>query len=209
MPTPEAITRLLATMAHELAWLAIGWHVAILGALAALVLGRRPSRRTACVLLAAPLASVALASVAYGNAFNAISFSALALLLAVVGGGLADARASRGPTWTVVAGWAAMAFGLAYPHFVEGSWVRVLAAAPLGVVPCPTLAFVAGATIVAGGFGSLVVPAALALWVAFYAWFGVARLGVTLDLGLAVAFLGLLGVLRIRESSRLRAGFSS
>lgn len=209
MPTPEAITRLLATMAHELAWLAIAWHVAILGALAALLAGWRPSRRTACILLAAPVLSVALTSIAYGNAFNAISFAILAVVLTVVGGGLADTRAQPGPRWTLVAGCAAIAFGLAYPHFVEGSWIRVVAAAPLGVVPCPTLALVAGGAIVAGGLGSRAVPAVLALWIAFYAWFGVARLGVTLDLGLAVPFFGLLGVLRIRESSRLRAGFSS
>lgn len=148
------------------------------------------------------------AAALYGNAFNAISFAILAIALAVVAGRADNSRVARGPAWTLMVGGAAIGFGLVYPHFVEGSWVRVLAAAPVGIVPCPTLAMVAGIAIIAGGFGSRVVPAVLALWVAFYAWFGVVRLGVTLDVGLGVAFLGLLGVLRIRESFRPRAGFS-
>ena len=194
MPTAQAITQVLATAANELAWVAMAWHVVILGALIAIVRGWRPSSRVACILLTAPIMSVAVASIAYGNVFNAISFGLLAFMLAVVGERLPQPHVERGPTWAVVAGCALLVFGLAYPHFVVGSWVRAIAAAPVGVVPCPTLAFVAGAVIVAGGFGSRVVPLILALWVGFYSWFGVRQLGVTLDLGLGMALVGLVAV---------------
>jgi hypothetical protein len=194
MPTPEEITRVLAIMASELAWLAIAWHVVIAGALAAILRGWRPSSRIASILMTAPIMSVALASIAYGNVFNALSFGLLAFVLAVLAGGLTQRQIERGPTWSLFVGGAVMAFGLGYPHFVEGSWVRVIAAAPVGVVPCPTLAFVAGAVIVAGGFASRAIPLLLVIWVGFYSWFGVRQLGVTLDLGLGVALLGLVAV---------------
>lgn len=194
MPTAEAITRVLAAMGTELAWLAIAWHVAIALASIALLRGWRPSPRISCVLLSAPIMSVAVASFVYGNVFNAISFGLLAFVLAVLGEGLTHRHLERGPAWSMWTGIALIAFGLLYPHFVEGPWPRVLAAAPVGVVPCPTIAFVAGAVILAGGFGSRVIPSVLAVWVAFYAWFGISQLGVTLDLGLLVALLGLVAV---------------
>ena len=107
----------------------------------------------------------------------------------------------RGPAWSVLTGAAVMVFGLAYPHFVTGSWLRILAAAPIGIVPCPTLAFVAGAVILAGGFASRAIPLVLVLWVGFYAWFGVRQLGVTLDLGLVAALLGLIAVFVRNDAS--------
>ena len=195
MPTPEQITRLLATMASALAPLAIAWHVAIAAALIAVARGWRPSPRFACILLVAPLISVAFASFVYGNAFNASSFLLLALLVAVLGEGLTHSRVERGPSWSTWLGIAAMTFGLVYPHFVDGPWYRVLAAAPIGVVPCPTLAFVAGAALLAGGFASRAIPALLAVWVAFYAWFGIVQLGVLLDVGLLGALFGLVATL--------------
>ncbi|HET9992288.1 MAG TPA: hypothetical protein VFQ65_27340 [Kofleriaceae bacterium] len=182
-------------MANELALVAIAWHVVIALALVVMLRGWRPSARVTCVVLTAPILSVGLASLAYGNAFNAISFMLLALVLAVLGDGLMAPHGGRGPSWTTWAGVAAMAFGLVYPHFVDGPWYRVLAAAPLGVVPCPTLSFVGGAVIVAGGFGSRAIPLVLAVWVAFYALFGIVQLGVTLDVGLLVAMVGLVAVL--------------
>lgn len=202
MPTADAITSLLAMMATELAWLAIAWHVVAAGAAIALVRGWRPSPRVACILLTAPIMSVAVASFAYGNLFNAISFAVLAVVLAVLGDGLTQPRVVRGPAWTAWLGVASIAFGLVYPHFVAGSWLRAFAAAPVGVVPCPTIAVVAGAVILAGGFGSRAIPAVLATWVAFYAWFGIGKLGVMLDVGLLVALLGLVAVLADMATNR-------
>lgn len=202
MPAAEDITRLLATMANELALVAIAWHVVIAGALIAIVRGWRPSSRVACILLTAPIMSVGLASLAYGNLFNAISFGLLACLLAVLGKGLTQQHVGRGPAWSMWTGIALIVFGLVYPHFVDGPWYRILAAAPIGVVPCPTLAFVCGAVMLADGFASRAIPVVLAVWVAFYARIGILELGVTLDFGLAVALLGLVAVLVHNEAPR-------
>lgn len=195
MPAAEVITGTLATMANQLALVAIAWHLVIAAALIAVLRGWRPSARVTCIVLTAPILSVGLASLAYGNTFNAISFMLLALVLAVLGDGLTALHVARGPSWSTWLGVAAMAFGIVYPHFVDGPWYRALAVAPLGVVPCPTLSFVAGAVIVAGGFGSRAIPLVLAVWVAFYALFGIVQLGVTLDVGLLVAMVGLVAVL--------------
>ena len=53
----------------------------------------------------------------------------------------------------LAAGAAMMALGWAYPEFVDRpfGW---LYGSPLGILPCPTLAFLIGATLLLGGLGS-------------------------------------------------------
>ena len=196
MPSALQLTRQLAEIANQLGPIAIAWHVATAVALVALARGWRPSARTACLLLSAPLASVAAASLQFGNLFNAASFALLALAFGIVGEGDAMktryvVRATRADT---VLGAALIAFAACYPHFVTGGWLRVLAAAPVGLLPCPTLALVAGFALLAGGFGSRVLPALLGLWAAFYAYVGMVRFGVLLDAGLLFAVLGSLAL---------------
>jgi hypothetical protein len=74
------------------------------------------------------------------------------------------------------------------------------------VVPCPTLLVLSGFTVLAGGHGSRAVPAVLAGWSAFYAGFGIARLGVWLDLSLivAVAALTVVALRGVRRRERPR-----
>jgi hypothetical protein len=193
MPNGDAISTLLATMTHQLAPLAIAWHVMLVLVLAAIVAGWRPSRRVAAVLLVTPVMSVGLVALIYGNVFNAASFLVLALLLGVLGDGLAPARAQLRGSWL---GAALIAYGVVYPHFVAGAWYRALVMAPIGVVPCPTLALVCGVTLVAGGFSSRAIPLALGVWTAFYALFGVTVLGVGIDVGLLAGALGMFALLR-------------
>jgi hypothetical protein len=178
-------------MADELSWLAIGWHVAILAIVAALIAGWRPSPRAGLLLLAAPALSVAIGAFVYGNPFNGVSFGLLAVLLAALGSAPRNLQARLGPAWAVALGSALILYGWCYPHFNTVPWHRTLYAAPVGVVPCPTLAIIAGFTLAAAGFGSRAFPALLAVWSAFYAVFGIFRLGVVLDAGLFVAAVGL------------------
>jgi hypothetical protein len=107
--------------------------------------------------------------------------------------------------WQRRAGYGLLAFAWLYPHFLEpGSLLAYAYAAPMGVVPCPTLALVLGSTLLA--------QAAVPRWLArvlagagiFYGTFGVLRLGVAID---AVLLLGALLVLACsmrqpRDSSR-------
>lgn len=55
-------------------------------------------------------------------------------------------------------------------------------------------AALAGFTLLAGGFGSRAAAALVAAWCAFYALFGVFRLGVVIDAGLFAAAAGLLAL---------------
>jgi hypothetical protein len=189
MPSSEEILRLTAAMAGDLRWLAIAWHLTIVIAAAAIIAGWRPRAPLGLALLVAPAASVSIAALAYGNPFNGISFGLLAIVFVVLAATLPRALAMSA-SWSVSLGIALILYGTCYPHFVDGPWYRTLYAAPVGVIPCPTLAVLAGFTLLAGGFSARA-TVVLTVWVTFYAIFGIFRLGVMLDAGLLVAAAGL------------------
>jgi len=83
-------------------------------------------------------------------------------------------------------------FGWVYPHFLEVPTLAYLVAAPVGVVPCPTLALVGGLALLFGGLQSRAVSGILGAASLFYALFGDLRLGVWMDLGLLVGAIALL-----------------
>lgn len=115
-----------------------------------------------------------------------------------------------GAPWTAVAGAALFAFAWTYPHFLEGrAWTAYLYAAPVGLVPCPTLALLASLVLLGDGIDRRVAGVVAGL-AAFYGAFGVLRLGVRLDLGLlagaaAVAALAL----RLDASALARSRIST
>ena len=186
MPTPYEILAGLTEVANRWIALAIAWHIALAIALAAVALGWRPTHRTASLLITLLPASVAVASLAHGNPFNGIVFAATTVALLALA-----ARDRRGPVaavprWSTWGGLALVAFGWVYPHFLTGSPVQYLYAAPVGLVPCPTLSVAIGLALLAGGGGRRAWRLTLAGVGLFYALFGAARLGVLLDLGLLV-----------------------
>lgn len=187
----EQILRTLASIATDLSTLAVAWHLAIAAVLLALWAGWRPSLRIGLALITAPLVSVAIVAFYYGNSFDAVSFGLLALFVLAMAAKAPALPATSLAPWSTTLGTILIAFGAVYPQFVEGAWYRALYAAPVGLVPSPTLAVVAGFTLLAGGFTGLAVTGVLAAWTAFYALFGVARLGVILDTGLILGALGL------------------
>lgn len=189
MPITDQILEALSTITDELTWLALGWPVAILIIAVALVAGWRPQLRTLGLLITAPVLSVFVVSISFASLFNAATFG----LLAVVCTKLTRDRTERiqpggWQLWTAVA---LIAFGFVYPHFVDGAWYRSLYASPVGLVPCPTLAVVAGFALLARRSRMRALLAVLAVWTAFYALFGMFRLGVWLDIGLVVAMFAL------------------
>jgi hypothetical protein len=187
MPSPEAILSGLAAIANEWRWLAIGWHV-WLAILAGLIGGGwRLSVRTAAWLLIAPVASVAIVAWLSGNPFNGLTFVALAAAL-----GRESFRGSNvpvclaSPAW-VARGAAVVGFGAVYPHFLQtDSPAAYIVASPFGLLPCPTLSVVIGATLVFANLGSRRWNALLLAAGALYGAIGVFRLGVALDWGLFV-----------------------
>ncbi len=191
MPTSEQILLGLTAVANDWVVVSVAWHVAIAVALVAILAGWRPSRRLAPILIAALPASAAVVAVASGNPFNGIVLATTTLALVIAGGNKLEAPA---PTWARVTGLALIAFGWTYPHFMQGDTVTYLYAAPVGLVPCPTLSMAIGLALF-GNVGGTVWRRVLAGAGVFYAVFGMFRLGVLLDLGL------LLGAVAIAASS--------
>lgn len=190
MPSATDILAQLTTAANEMMPLALAWHVLIALVAAAMLGGWRPPDRHAAWLLIGPALSVCFVWIAYEGWFNAVSFGLLASALAL----LTPRRGAwrvRGSTWSLALGCALTLYGFVYPHFVEGAWYRTLYAAPVGVAPCPTLAILAGFALVTGAGESRRTPVVLAVWTAFYAAYGILKLGVILDVGLVVATVGL------------------
>lgn len=190
MPAASTILEQLFAIANAHPQLGIAWHVAIL--VAAIGLARGLATRRAAALAVLPLISVSLISASHDAWFNAISFGVLAGAIgyAILAHELAPRWRTSVPSWSTALGVMLLGFGIVYPHFTS-PWYRAIYASPIGVVPCPTLAVVAGYVLIAGGFGSRIVPALLALATAFYGVFGVLRLGVHLDVVLLAGTVGL------------------
>jgi hypothetical protein len=205
MPSPPEILDGLRRAANQAIWVAALWHALALVALVALVVGWRPSRRTAGALLAAPVASAAVVAFAYGNPFNGTLLALLALVFVALGSRLGGERAGSASMAATAAGVVMIALGWLYPHFLEGpSPLVYLVAAPTGVVPCTTLSLVIGFALLAGGLRSRAWALALAAAGLFYGVVGVARLGVGLDVGLAAGAAALV-VVALRPAARHRA----
>jgi len=188
MLAPPELLAQLEHLSNSLAPLAIAWHLVIGAALLSLFGNWRPSERTFAWGLSALALSVAISAALVANPFNAISFTILAAVLAVT------RRAGIMPTSPSKQRWVAAAlivYGGLYPHFLHAPAIAYVAAAPVGVIPCPTLAMLAGLALLAN-VQSRSVLLALAVWSLVYGAIGLLWLGVLLDLGLTVAFGALL-----------------
>ena len=197
MPTPDSILAGLAAIANGGVVVAVLWHVVIAAVVAAVMAGWRPPQRVARVLLAAPLASVSAFAFAFDNPFNGSVFAAGAVGLVVLGGFARSQRVVGAGAMASTMGIASIAFGAFYPHFLDASPLAYTYSAPVGLIPCPTLALAVGFALLGDGLGSRAWTLALAILGLFYGLFGVLRLGVYLDVGLVVG-ASALGVLALR-----------
>ena len=205
MPASSAILEQLTRATNELTALAIAWHFVAVIVGVAMICRWQPRASYAPLPLVAPVVSVFMVSLGYGNWFNAASFFVLAVALTFASVDLVEPARVHAPRWRSVLGIGLVVYGIAYPHFVDGAWYRSLYAAPVGVLPCPTLAMIAGYTLVTGGHETRAVPAVLAVWTAFYAAFGIAKLGVLLDIGLVAATFGLVALALQNDHARRHA----
>jgi hypothetical protein len=205
MPTSQQILDGLAAIANSRRALAVLWHVAFGVGISAFLLGWRPRRQLAGVLLALPLVSVSALAWLTGNPFNGTVFLLLAAALAWQAIRLPQARVGTGGTWLLAAGTLLTAFGWIYPHFLEtDTWTTYLYAAPLGLVPCPTLSALVGMAMIFDGLGSRGWPMTLASVGAIYGLIGWLRLGVTIDLVL-LAGAAVLGIAAFRAERSVQA----
>jgi len=204
MPSAERILSGLSQVSNDAAPLAMAWHAILFLAITALLLGWRPSRRTAACLSTIPLASVSALAFAFGNAFNGVVFAGLFAALSILGARLGTQRVELSGSYVAALGGMLIAFAWTYPHFLRTSSALVhFVAAPLGLVPCPSLALVIGFALLARGFGARAWPAIVAAAGAFYGLFGAAVLGVHIDLVLLLGAVALGAVALVPRESRL------
>jgi hypothetical protein len=207
VPTPAEILVGLGAIANDAILVAILWHVILALFIFAAALGSRPSRRTIAVLIALLPASVAAIAFIYGNPFNGVVLTATACALVVLG--ISEPMGPAASRWWQWSGAAILAYGWVYPHFVVEPPLVYLVAAPVGLVPCPSLAVAIGLALLSGA-GNRAWRWTLGAVAAAFALFGALRLGVILDLGLLAAALVLAASTLQRASSPSRiTAFSS
>jgi hypothetical protein len=194
MPSTQEILLGLSSVANQWRHVAIAWHAAVGAWLLAILGGWRPSTRVTAYVLVSPLVSVMIAAFASGNVVNGMMFGVLSFVL-----GSSAGRFSREPirmTSPVIAIPAVLliAFGWGYPHFLEtDQWTEYAYAAPLGLLPCPTLSAVTGLSMVCSEFRSRVWAFTLAAAGVLYGAIGVFVLGVTLDYVLLAGAIAAVG----------------
>lgn len=197
MPSADAILASATTIANEWRTVAIAWHVVLAVLLTAVFCGWRPSSRVSACVLSVPLLSVSIAAWVWGNPFNGTVFAALSVFLLAVASRLSKDPVRFGAPILAIPGALLIAFGWGYPHFLETDrWMTYAYAAPLGVLPCPTLSAVIGATLILGLLGSVTWSITLAAAGLVYGVLGVFALGVQLDYALLAGALMLVGALR-------------
>ena len=200
MPTPDTILDGLTAIANQWQSLAIVWHLYFAVFMIALAAGWHPSSRLAAALLTVPVFSVSAVAWQAGNAFNGGVFMSLGVLLMWIAIRLPGVRVHLAPRLFQLAGAMLVAFGWAYPHFLStDSWLAYAYAAPLGLIPCPTLSMLIGVTLMLDLFGSRSWSRALIAAGLFYGVVGVLRLGVALDSVLIAGTLALIAVDAYRD----------
>jgi hypothetical protein len=190
MPTSEQILNGLREIANQWQILAVLWHGYFAVLAIGLLLGVRPSKRVAAMLLVLPLFSVSALAWTAANPFNGSLLAVAGIALIAIAMKLPDQHVRIAQSWSVSAGVFLFLFGWVYPHFLDtSSWMLYLYAAPTGLVPCPTLSIVIGLSLMLGGLNSRAWSLGLGAVGLFYGLFGVLRLGVTLDLVLLLGAL--------------------
>ena len=181
----DSILSYLTTVTTTMSPLATMWHVIFGAAIVGMAAGWRPTTRLASLLLFALAASVAATAAVAGNPFNAISFAVLAAL--ILRAGMTTTTAHLGSTGLLrLEAALLLAFAWFYPHFTTQAWTRLLYAAPLGTIPCPTLAAIAAVSLLMEGAHSARVRRIAGVFAVAYGIFGMAYLGVTIDAILVV-----------------------
>jgi hypothetical protein len=189
MPTPSEILQAAAAIANDWIVVAAAWHVAIALVLATFALRWTPAQHVMTGLVALLLVSVASFAAIYGNPFNATVFAILTV--AILALGIRDGEAcSLSTTWEGWLGGAMFLYAWSYPHFLEGSATQYLYAAPVGLLPCPTLSMTIALALLLG-IGRPAQRFTLAAAGIAYAMYGAFRMGVLLDAGLFFGAAGL------------------
>ena len=166
-------------IANEWRAVAAAWHIA--AAILLVALWRNVDRQWVIGGLALMLFSVAALAWWSGNPFNGTMFVAVGIMTVVIAA-TSPPLHSDCPSYTDVCAGAVMcAFGWLYPHFLNAPAWQYLYSSPLGLIPCPTLAFIIGTSLLTNSFGSKLWPYLFGSVGLLYGLIGVFVLGVMID----------------------------
>ena len=179
--TSTAILTAAAAIAAEWRWLAITWHAVFALVLAAILACNIRDRRGLAITAALPFTTVAALAWWSGNPFNGTVFTVFAITLVAIAARLPASPIAIGAPPALWAGAGCCALAWSYPHFLSGTWTQYFYAAPLGLLPCPTLALCVGLSLITQGFGSMRWTIVVFAASITYGVIGVFALGVTLD----------------------------
>ena len=193
---PSAVQILEGIEAIATTWwpLATAWHVATL-VLLSLSIGRRLS--SAALGYALSILPVSVSAMAFWslNWFNGIVFAGLSLFMAWQSSRLPHTPPAVAVPANLTIGFAAVAFGWVYPHFLDhASLWTYMYAAPLGVIPCPSLSAVIGLSLMANLLDSPRWGLTTGVTGLVYGAIGVVGLGVGLDVWLIAFAAAILSV---------------
>jgi hypothetical protein len=176
----DLIVTTAATIANEWRPLAAAWHIVAAAIGITLWRGTVDGRAIAAVLSLMPFSVAAMAAWS-GNPFNTTVFFALGVAMLALAATAVSARLRFASGRDVAAGATMCAYGWVYPHFLDGPSWHYVYAAPLGLLPCPTLAFLIGLALLTKSFASktwAILCGSLGL---LYGLIGVLVLRVTVD----------------------------
>ena len=126
--------------------------------------------------------SVSVFATLQGNYFNAAVFAFLLILSIYTTLRSRNEVIKANREWPDIIGLLLIVFGLIYPEFLNTNSVLEYAyAAPIGLIPCPTLAILTGFALLYGGFRSTTWTIAIILSGIFYGLFGVFYLHMYVD----------------------------
>ncbi len=190
MPSSDAIIAASTDIANRYVWVAVAWHAALAASIGAVVAGWRPGRRTAASFLGALSASVSAVAWLSGNPFNGLLFALFAIAQAALARTFSDEPVHVSSPGLLSVGLALLAFGWCYPHFLRTQTLVAYAyAAPVGLLPCPTLSVVIGVTLSLELLGSERWAITTAGAGVLYGIVGVVWLGVSIDVVLLAGAL--------------------
>jgi len=187
MPSSEQILFGLKEIANNWRGVSIFWHFYFGIIMVLLLSGIRPSKQLAGLLLGLPILSVSAMAWMSANPFNGLVFGIVGILLLIFSTRLTKEKVQFSPRWVLIPGAVIFAFGWIYPHFLDTlSFLPYLYAAPIGLIPCPTLSIVIGLALLLNGLGSRAISRILGITGLFYGITGVLQLGVAIDLVLVL-----------------------
>jgi hypothetical protein len=188
MPTANDILLSLKFLANKYDELSIAWHVVIVFGLIAAVYNKRIKTRFYLGVCGLLFLSVSTMAATVNNIFNLVVFLGLSIVFLrelLIANSYQFLTTQAG---IILSAYFLILAGLIYPHFFGSNFFRYLIAAPVGIIPCPTLLVTSGLTLLfktsSTRLNYFLIAANL-----FYGVIGVFFLGVTLDVILLLAVI--------------------